>query len=149
MLVREVMSTEVVTCGPDASLRTAGRRMLDAGVGSVVVVDDGVPMGILTETDALRAGVLTDRPFDDVAVREVGSRPLATVGPETTVRKAVDRMREVGVKRLPVVDDGDLVGVLTRTDVANHYGAFVREAHALDERREDWEARRFDPEEFP
>jgi CBS domain-containing protein len=141
MLVRDVMSKDVVTCGPDASLRTAGRRMLDAGVGSVVVVDDGVPMGILTETDALRAGVLTDRPFDDVAIREVGSSPLVTVGPAATVRKAVDRMREEGVKRLPVVENGTLVGVLTRTDVANHYGAFVREAHELDERRDDWEER--------
>lgn len=139
MLVRDVMSTDVVTCGPDESLRTAGRRMLDHGVGSVVVVD-GVPMGILTETDALRAGVLTDRPFDDVAVSEVGSHPLVTVGPETTVRKAVDRMKDEGVKRLPVVEDDALVGVLTRTDIAAHYGAVVREAHALEERQDDWEA---------
>ncbi|MFB6195137.1 MAG: CBS domain-containing protein [Haloplanus sp.] len=141
MLVRDVMVTDVVTCGPDTSLRTAGRRMLDADVGSVVVVDDGVPVGIVTETDALRAGVLTDRPFDGVAIREVASGPLVTVAPETTVRKAVDRMKDEGVKRLPVVDDGDLVGIVTRTDVAAHYGAFVREAHALDARREDWESR--------
>lgn len=76
MLVAEIMVEDVVVCDPDTTLRTAGKRMLDRGAGSVVVVRDGVPVGILTETDTVRVGVVTDRSFDDVAVSEVASHPV-------------------------------------------------------------------------
>jgi len=121
--------------------------MLDRGVGSVVVVRDDAPVGILTETDAVRTGVVTDRPFDDVTVREAASHPVVTTRGDVTVRKAVSRMTEAGIKKLPVVEDAELVGIVTRSDVASHYREFVREAHALDDRRADWESRR-SPEEF-
>jgi CBS domain-containing protein len=148
MLVSDVMSTDPVTCGVGASLETAARRMLDRGVGSVVVLSDDDPVGILTETDTLRAGVLTDRPFGEVAVREVASGPLVTVTGSATVRKAVDRMHEEGIKKLPVVEDRDLIGIVTRSDIAAHYSDFVREAHEIDSQRDRWEARRGDPDEF-
>lgn len=149
MLVEELMTTDPVTCGPDATLRTAGERMLDRGVGSVVVVRDAVPVGILTETDAVRAGVGTDRPFDDIAVREVASHPVVTTTADVTARKAVRRMKDEGIKKLPVVEGDELLGIVTRGDVASHYHEIVREAQALDERRDDWERRRTDPDEFP
>jgi CBS domain-containing protein len=139
MLVAEIMVEDVVTCDPDATLRKAGKRMLDRGAGSVVVVLEDTPVGILTETDALRAGVATDRPFDDVTVREVASHPVVTIPGDATVRKAVSRMTDEGIKKLPVVEDAELTGIVTRSDVASHYRAFVREAHALEGRREDWE----------
>jgi len=147
MLVADIMVADVVTCDADATVRTAGRQMLECGVGSVVVVGADAPVGILTETDTVRAGVVTDRPFDDIAVREVASTPLVTTRGDVTVRKAVSRMTEEGIKKLPVVEDADLLGIVTRSDVASHYREFVREAHALDDRREDWERRR-SPEEF-
>jgi CBS domain-containing protein len=140
MLVAEIMVEDVVVCDPDTTLRTAGKRMLDRGAGSVVVVRDGVPVGILTETDTVRVGVVTDRSFDDVAVSEVASHPVVTVPGDATVRKAVSRMTDERIKKLPVVEDDKLVGIVTRSDIASHYRSFVREAHALDERRMEWES---------
>lgn len=148
MLVADIMRTEIVTCDVDASLRGAGRRMLDEGVGSVIVTRDGTPLGIVTETDALQAGVATDRPFGDIALGEVASHPLLTTTPDATVRKAVERMREEGVKKLPVMEDMELRGIVTRSDVTAHYGDFIREVHELEGMRERWEARRTDPDEF-
>jgi CBS domain-containing protein len=64
------------------------------------------------------------------------------------VRHAVDRMHEEDVKKLPVVDSLEVVGIVTRSDVADHVSAVVREAHALDDQRDRWEARKADIDEF-
>lgn len=148
MLVEDLMTTDIVTCDVDSSLQTAAVRMLEHGVGSVVITSEGSPFGIVTETDALHAGAATDRPFGDIAVEEVLSHPLVTTTPDATIRKAVNQMKDNDVKKLPVVEDLDLVGIITRTDIVGHYGEFIREAHAIDDQRERWEARRADVEEF-
>jgi len=148
MLVEELMETDVVTSDFEGSLQTAAVRMLEHGVGSVIVVRDGNPYGIVTETDALHAGAATKRPFVDIRLARVASHPLVTTTGDTTVRTAVDRMREHDIKKLPVVEDLELRGIVTRTDIAVHYNEFVAEAHQLDDRRERWEARRQDIDEF-
>ncbi|MEZ3115062.1 CBS domain-containing protein [Halobaculum sp. MBLA0147] len=139
MQVRELATESVVTCDVDDSLATAGRQMLEEHVGSVVVTRDGDPAGILTETDALRAGVATDRPFDDVAVHEVASSPLETVTPTATVREAVRQMQRHDVKHLPVVEQLELRGIVTMSDVVFAYTDIVREARDADSRRDRWE----------
>lgn len=139
MLVRDVMIEDVVSIPVDASLKAAVKRMLDAGTGSVIVTEDGTPAGIVTETDAMIAGSVTDLPFAEIAVRRVASAPLKTVGPEATLRTAVERMRENDVKKLPVVAGLELVGIVTMTDVVDNYAAIVREAHEQDRQREGWE----------
>jgi CBS domain-containing protein len=148
VLVDSLMQTEVVTCALDASLQTAAVRMLDRGVGSVIVLRDGDPYGIVTETDALHAGAATERPFVEIPIERAVSHPLVTVTGDATVRTAVSRMQEHGVKKLAVVDGLDLRGIVTRTDVVTHYEDFVAEAHALDDRQVRWEARKQDVDEF-
>lgn len=140
MLVEEIMTTELVTCDIDASLRTAAERMLEHGIGSVIVVRDGDPFGIATETDALQAGAVTDRPFGEIDLREAVSHPLVTATGDTTIRRAVNRMHENEIKKLPVVDGMELRGIVTLHDITNHYGEFVKEAHALDRQQERWES---------
>jgi CBS domain-containing protein len=141
VLVEDVMTEEVVTCSFGASLQTAAERMLSAGVGSVVVRRAGDPVGIVTETDALHAGAATGEPFTEIPVSEVLSHPLVTIGGDATVRRAVERMKDEDVKKLPVVEDLDLRGIVTRTDVLFHFGESIREAHALDARRDRWQSR--------
>jgi CBS domain-containing protein len=148
VLVEEVMQTDPVTCPFDASVQTAAVRMLERDVGSVIVRRDGNPYGIVTETDALHAGAATKRPFADIPIRRVVSHPLVTVTGETTVRTAIRRMNDEGIKKLPVVEGVELRGIVTSTDVAAHYNDFVAEAHALDERRNRWEATKQDLGEF-
>ncbi|MEZ3144247.1 CBS domain-containing protein [Halobaculum sp. MBLA0143] len=139
MQVRDLMTEAVVTCPADASLETAAEEMIERRVGSVIVTDDGDPTGILTETDAMHAGAVTDRPFAGIELREVASSPLHTVGPRTTVRSAVDRMQSLDVKKLPVVRQLELVGVLTLTDVVYGYSDIVREAQDAATLERRWE----------
>lgn len=148
MLVEDLMTTELVTCDFEASLMTAATRMLENRVGSVIVRRDGDPFGIITETDALSAGVSADLPFGEIPVESVVSHPLVTTSPDTTLRMAVDRMTEHEIKKLAVVDGLTLEGIVTRTDIVAHYGDFINEAHALDDRQERWEARKQDIDEF-
>ncbi len=142
MLVRDLMTREVVTCDAGKTVHTAAARMLDAGVGSVLITKGGTPLAILTETDVLRAGVITGRPLDDVPVDKAASHPLQTIAPDATVRSAVNRMNDGGIKKLPVVTDTELVGIVTQGDIVAHYSDFVREAHRLDADATHWESDR-------
>lgn len=144
MLVADVMETDVVTCEVVNSLQVAVERMLEEDIGSLIITQEGDPFGIVTETDALIAGAATRRPFADIPLERVVSHPLITISEEATVRKAVSVMSDNEVKKLAVVEGMDLRGILTRTDVAQNYGDFIQEAHQLDERRDHWQARRWD-----
>jgi len=149
MRVKDIMTTDIVTCDVEASLQVAAKRMLTNGVGSVIVTRDGDPFGILTETDALHAGAVTERPFPEIPVRKVASNPLITATRSETVRSVIDRMQTKRVKRLPVVESLDVVGIVTQSDISAHFHGFIREAHALEAQEKSWstDADRFDFEE--
>ena len=142
MLVRDHMTREVVTCDAGVTVRDAAERMLDTGIGSVLITKDGTPLAILTETDIVRAGVVTGRALDDIPVDKAASHPLQTIAPDATVRSAVKRMNDGGIKKLPVVTDTELVGIVTHGDIVAHYSDFVREAHQLDASASQWESDR-------
>lgn len=134
MLVEEAMATDLVTCEVDASLRTVAERMFQRRVGSVLVYRDDDPTGIVTETDLIRAGYSTGRPFSEIRASTAMSQPLVTIQGDRTLRKATERMEREGVKKLPVSDGLDVVGMLTLTDVAYHYSDIKREIHEMERR---------------
>lgn len=139
MLVRELMSTDVVTVHRDASLQAAVERLLEAGVGSVIVVDDdGYPVGIVTETDALRAAAGTGAPLAAIGVADLSHRAVVTTAPDRTVQRVARRMADEGVKKVPVLDGIDLVGILTLTDIVWHLSEIRKEATELGEMPDDW-----------
>jgi CBS domain-containing protein len=133
------MSTDLVTCDYDASLQTAVVQLLEENVGSVIVVRDGEPIGIVTETDSLLAGASSKRPFDEIPVKKVVSHPLITTTEDATIRKAVERMQTNEIKKLPVVDGIELRGILTLTDIAVHHSDIVKEARRPTKGRNRWE----------
>ncbi|MDB2261805.1 CBS domain-containing protein [Halorubrum ezzemoulense] len=141
MLVEEVMTTDLVTCGADAAVRDATERMLRNRVGSVVVTDDGTPAGILTESDVLRAGYATDDPLSAIPVRKAASAPLVTVRPSATLRTATKRMRSEGVKKLVVVDGTTPVGIVTTQDIVDNYAGIRKEVHDLATDATGWSER--------
>lgn len=138
MRVRELMTEDVITIGPDAPLKEAARRMLEAGVSGLPVTDDGKLLGIITEADFVageaerrgrRAGLLhfLDRrhevPSQERSVGDVMTSPVVTIGPESDHAEAARIMGKNKVKRLPVVENDKLVGLLSRSDALR---AFVR-----------------------
>jgi CBS domain-containing protein len=132
MRIKELMSTDIVTVPAGATMKGAAGQMLHNGVGSVIVMNDGTPAGIITEMDALRVGYGTDRPFENVPVRKVMSRPLVTIEPNKTVQTAIGRMEKEGVKKLPVVSGFDLVGIVTMSDIVRNHGELLTEARKLE-----------------
>lgn len=140
MLVRELMTTDVVTVGVDATLDDAVGNLLSAGVGSVVVVDGETPTGIVTETDALEAAHDRGRPFDGIAVRDLAHPPLVTTDPDRTVQRVARTMAEEGVKKVVVTEGLSILGIVTLTDVVYHVADLRKEAAAAaaDLAERDW-----------
>jgi CBS domain-containing protein len=116
--VKEIMTREVCTARKDDSLLSASKRMIEFGVGSVVVIEDGKPIGIVTEKDILYKVVAKNKLPSKVKLEEIMSTPLITVKPTTSLREAADIMRKRGIRRLPVVNNnGELVGIVTDNDI--------------------------------
>lgn len=114
--IREIMTEAVETISPDATVTEAAARLQKTGIGSLVVVEDA-PVGIVTREDLL--GVLAGWESEtDPEIATVMSEPLITVSPDETVEDAATRLREHSIKRLPVLEDGQLVGIVTTTDVS-------------------------------
>lgn len=144
MNVEEIMTTDLVTVSIEESLQEAVTRMLDARVGSAIVENAGAPVGIVTETDVLAVGTSFDRSFDGIPVSRAMSRNLVTTGPETTLDDAIETMHDHGIKKLPVVDGDELVGIVTMTDFVYTRYELAREAQRLERRRAELE-READP----
>ena len=139
MQVRELMSTAVVTVDVEATLADAAGKLLDAGVGSVVVVDaDGNPLGILTESDVLEAARDTGSALQAIDVRDVGHRAVVTTTPSRAVTTAARVMAKEGVKKVPVLDGVDLVGIVTLTDIVWALPSLRAEATGIEAVHEQW-----------
>lgn len=133
MLVEDVMETDLVTCDGGELLRVAVEKMLQNRVGSVIVTVESNPTGILTETDVLLAGYTTEDCFGDIPVTEAMTQPLVTIGPAKSLRTAMRKMKDEEVKKLPVQDGIDLVGILTMTDINRQYTDIIHEIHAIEQ----------------
>lgn len=140
MLVRDVMSPSLVTVSVDASLSDAVGALLANDVGSVVVLADGEPAGLVTETDALEAARASDRPLSAIGLDQFCDGPIQTTSPDRTVQAVARRMAEEQVKKFPVRTDLDLVGIVTLTDIVYHLSDIRSEAQQLAERHYDWSA---------
>ena len=123
--VAEVMQAPVETVGPDAPARAAAARLHEQGIGSLVVTEGGDPVGIVTEGD-LADLVAAGRDPDATPVEAVMASPLTTVRPEATVETAAERMHEAAVTRLPVLENGAVVGIVTTRDLSKHLLHLVR-----------------------
>ena len=102
--VAEVMNTDVLAVDPTASIGEAAEKMMDGGVGAVVVMEDMVRMvGIITERDLLRAVAQRARAAE-ARVRQWMTESVVTIEPETTVQDAAKMMFERNFRHLPVVE---------------------------------------------
>ena len=110
------MTRKVVTVDISERVEEALRLMVKFDVGSVVVTDREKPVGIITERDVTRAALRGDSMLR-LPVRSLMSRPLQTVPPNMETWRAFEAMLKFGVRRLPVIDNGQLVGIVTEKDL--------------------------------
>ncbi|HIM65026.1 MAG TPA: CBS domain-containing protein [Acidimicrobiia bacterium] len=114
--VSEVMTAEVATLEPDASMADAARVMVRGGFGSVVVVLGRMLLGILTERDVLRAAA-GEPDLAAVTVETWMTADPDTAGPDFDTEEAASLMLSRGFRHLPIVDGEDLVGMVSLRDV--------------------------------
>jgi CBS domain-containing protein len=137
LTARDLMNAPVVSTHENESVREAARRMLEHGLGAMPVVSaSGAPIGMVSDGDLLghrqrdprrewwldlfaQGAEFAKRPHfvDDRPVREVMSAPLITISPRTPVAEIAELMRLNHVKRLPVVADGEMIGIVSRADL--------------------------------
>jgi CBS domain-containing protein len=111
--VTEVMNADVLAVDPSASIGEAAEKMMEAGVGAVVVLEDMVRLvGIVTERDLMRAVSQRARAAE-ARVRQWMTESVITIEPETTVEEAAKMMFERNFRHLPVVKDGRLLGIVS------------------------------------
>ena len=122
--VREVMTALPETVTPKTSIKDAARLMADQGIGDVIVVEPGTErvVGIVTDRDiAIRA--LANGMGPSTEVGEICSGDVVAVPPTATVRGALNLMKDLNVRRLPVVEDDRATGVVSLGDLSNQAGA--------------------------
>lgn len=117
-LVSDLMTKDPVTLPGDATVRDAAREMRERDIGNVLVVDDGVLRGIVTDRDIVVRCVADRDDLSGSRLRDMCSAEPVTVAPDDTTDTAIVRMREHAVRRIPVVRDGRPVGVLSIGDAA-------------------------------
>jgi CBS domain-containing protein len=114
--IRDVMSGDPVTIEPSASVEEAAQKMKESDIGAVLVVDDGELKGIVTDREIAVDAVAEGN--GDAKVEDVATTDPATVGPDDEIDKAIELMRDQKVRRIPVVEDGEPVGVVSLGDLA-------------------------------
>jgi CBS domain-containing protein len=120
-VVGDVMTQSIRTIPPETTACAVATLFADNDIGSAVVVDPetGEYSGIVTESDIMQQ-VAAGADIDSVRVAEFLSTPLVTIASTENIHTAATVMKEHSIRRLPVIDDGDLVGILTTTDLT-HY----------------------------
>jgi len=118
LTIKDVMVTDLVTVTADLNVKEAVKVMNDFEIGCLIVVEDGKAVGILTERDVLKRVVEKGKDPEKTLVKDVMSKPLIVVNPEMGLEEAIETMFKNKIKKLPVVKDGKLVGLVTFTDIA-------------------------------
>jgi CBS domain-containing protein len=118
----EVMTQRVATCEPDTSVAEVASIMRDRDIGNVLVVDDGKLRGIVTDRDlALRGLTEGDDPFQ-TPIKKLMSKKVVTGNADWNLERVAKVMADHQVRRLPIVRNGQLVGIVSLGDVALHTG---------------------------
>jgi len=121
--VKDVMTRHVRTIDEEATISAAAKVMAKWKIGALVVVKGDKPTGMLTEGDVSR---LVARGLDPRTTPvTIGRKKLVTVAPDERIEVAAKTMADAGVNKLPVLEEGKLVGILTQTDIVNSSFALV------------------------
>ena len=107
----------VLMIDADASVLEAVKQMVAANVGSLLVTDGGEIAGVVTERDFLRSVAGDDGCDTEASVREIMSSPLIVVTPQTSVDECMALMTNRRIRHVPVVDDGEVTGIVSIGDV--------------------------------
>ena len=118
MLVKEIMTKNVVTIAADASVFDACMMYKEKKVGCLVVIDEETCVGIVTERDLIERSICQRRDPEKTKVSEIMSQNIKVVYDLDTAEKALETMKQYKIKKLPVISSEKVVGIITITDIA-------------------------------
>src|SRR4030065_850291 len=119
--VKDLMTKDVLTIDVNKTIIEAAALMSQNDVGDLVVMENNIPVGIVTERDFVRR-VLAVGKSTTTRISEVMSTPLRVIDPEAPIKEAARRMVNKGIRRLAVIEKKKLVGIFTDTTSARHLG---------------------------
>jgi CBS domain-containing protein len=115
--VAEAMNKAVIVMDINSNATAIAREMIDRGAGSVIIIQNDMAMGIITERDLVRGIVTEDRRPGEVKASELLSTPIITIESEKSIAEASEVMLKANIKRLPVLKDRTVIGVISNTDI--------------------------------
>jgi len=132
MIVKEVMNRNVKTVRPEDTVKFAAQIMNEYHIGALVAVSGtGEVVGIVTERDILINVVATGKSGDEVKISEIMTPNIVTITPDKTLEEAADIMTENKIKKLPVVHEGRLVGIITASDLIAYEKDLIEKVSVL------------------
>ncbi len=117
MQLKEIMRTNVLVVNKGETVLQAVEMMVEYNVNNVLVLDDASAVGIITETDVLKKVVAPQKDAKILKVEDIMSEPLITAPPEMPVEDACEIMTEHRIKKLPVIEKGRLVGIVSAPEI--------------------------------
>ena len=118
-LVKQIMNTSVISVDSSVTATNAAKMMEEVGVGAIVVLENNLPVGIVTDRDFAIKITAHSYPID-TPVRRIMSSPLISIDSDSNLWVASDLMSTRNVRKLPVIDDDKVVGIITSSDIIKH-----------------------------
>lgn len=118
--VKDVMTKRIVTTDINTNLHEAAKKMARARVSTLVILENKKPVGIITDSDIIKKVVAQNLKPSTLKVEDIMSSPLITINPDADILEAEKIIRERGIRRIPVVKDDKLVGIITPTDMTRN-----------------------------
>jgi len=119
--VKEVMIKHVITCSPETTLQNAVKLMKEKNLTCLIVLENKVPIGIVTERDIMFKAVANNLDGSKILIKKVMTSPIKSISPEDKIYHASNIMLKEGIKRLPVVKDNKLIGIIAQKDLLKYF----------------------------
>ena len=118
--IRDIMEKDVITIENDKTAQDAAKIIAEKDISFLVIMNDGKPQGVLSESDFVRKIAAEDKKASEIKISEIMSYKFRSVGPTTTIEDAIQKMLNNNIRRLLILDNEKLVGVITQTDLASY-----------------------------
>jgi CBS domain-containing protein len=118
VIVKETMKTNLAIVKPEISVFEAAQMMKKRKIGNVLVVQDKLLVGIITESDIIKKVVAEGKNPQDVRVKNVMTTPVIIIDPYVSLEEAMKTMGKCNVRRLPVIENDELIGIITQKDIS-------------------------------
>ncbi|MEA3487954.1 MAG: CBS domain-containing protein [Euryarchaeota archaeon] len=125
--VKDVMTYPAITEDEDVSIAAISKCMKMSGLGSVVITKSGNPVGVVTDRDIVLKVMMKNRNPDTVKAKEIMTSPVVTIDVDASLMGACKILTEKGIRRLLVIDDGELVGIVNLRNILTGEPLHVRE----------------------